>query len=80
VQISDVVVYGLPLWCKKENLSSLYKTLNKVSAVEIKLIDMAQGQNKLNCSLDPFLSAVQQKTGSSNKTPHLCIQSSNHCL
>jgi 23S rRNA A1618 N6-methylase RlmF len=27
----------------KENLSSLYKT---VSAVEIKTIDMAQGQNK----------------------------------
>ena len=29
---------------KKENLASIYKTLNKVNAVEIKTIDMAQGQ------------------------------------
>jgi 5-methylcytosine-specific restriction endonuclease McrBC GTP-binding regulatory subunit McrB len=50
----------------KEKISSLYKTLNKVSAVEIKTIDMAQGQNKPNCSLD-FLSAAQQKLGNSNK-------------
>lgn len=29
---------------KKENLASLYKTLNKVNVVEVKTINMAQGQ------------------------------------
>ena len=46
---------------KKENLSSLYKTLNKVSAVEIKTIDMAQGQKTSRIVAWTFLSAAQQK-------------------
>jgi 23S rRNA (adenine1618-N6)-methyltransferase len=37
------VVYDFSL---EKKISSLYKTLNKVSAVEIKTIDMAQGQKK----------------------------------
>ncbi|QZK89805.1 23S rRNA (adenine(1618)-N(6))-methyltransferase RlmF [Flavobacterium sp. CHNK8] len=46
---------------KKENLSSLYKTLNKVSAVEIKTIDMAQGQKTSRILAWTFLSSAQQK-------------------
>ncbi len=46
---------------KKENLSSLYKTLNKVSAVEIKTIDMAQGQKTSRIVVWTFLSEAQQK-------------------
>ncbi|MFV8467159.1 23S rRNA (adenine(1618)-N(6))-methyltransferase RlmF [Flavobacterium sp. LB1P62] len=46
---------------KKENLSSLYKTLNKVSAVEVKTIDMAQGQKTSRILAWTFLSDAQQK-------------------
>ena len=46
---------------KKENLSSLYKTLNKVSAVEIKTIEMAQGQKTSRIVAWTFLSKQQQK-------------------
>ncbi|RTY64570.1 23S rRNA (adenine(1618)-N(6))-methyltransferase RlmF [Flavobacterium sp. GSP27] len=46
---------------KKENLSSLYKTLNKVSVVEIKTIDMAQGQKTSRIIAWTFLSEAQQK-------------------
>jgi 23S rRNA (adenine1618-N6)-methyltransferase len=47
---------------KKENLSSLYKTLNKVSAVEVKTIDMAQGQKTSRIVAWTFLSEAQQKS------------------
>lgn len=46
---------------KKENLSSLYKTLNKVSAVEVKTIDMAQGQKTSRIVAWTFQSEAQQK-------------------
>ncbi len=46
---------------KKENLSSLFKTLNKVSAVDIKTIDMAQGQKTSRIVAWTFLSHEQQK-------------------
>ncbi|MFV5691734.1 23S rRNA (adenine(1618)-N(6))-methyltransferase RlmF [Flavobacterium sp. LT1R49] len=46
---------------KKENLSSLYKTLNKVSAAEVKTIDMAQGQKTSRIIAWTFLSETQQK-------------------
>jgi len=46
---------------KKENLSSLYKTLNKVSAAEVKTIDMAQGQKTSRIIAWTFLSQTQQK-------------------
>ena len=46
---------------KKENLSSIYKTLNKVSAVEVKTIDMAQGQKTSRIVAWTFLSGAQQK-------------------
>jgi 23S rRNA (adenine1618-N6)-methyltransferase len=47
---------------KKENLSSLYKTLNKVSAVEVKTIDMAQGQKTSRIVAWTFLSEAQRKS------------------
>jgi 23S rRNA (adenine1618-N6)-methyltransferase len=46
---------------KKENLSSIYKTLNKVSAVAVKTIDMAQGQKTSRIVAWTFLSEAQQK-------------------
>jgi 23S rRNA A1618 N6-methylase RlmF len=46
---------------KKENLSSIYKTLNKVNASKIKTIDMAQGQKTSRIVAWSFLSSIQQK-------------------
>ena len=46
---------------KKENLSSIYKTLNKVSAVEIKTIEMAQGQKTSRIVAWTFMTVAQQK-------------------
>jgi 23S rRNA (adenine1618-N6)-methyltransferase len=46
---------------KKENLPNIYKTLNKVGAVEIKTIDMAQGQKISRIVAWTFLSEKQQK-------------------
>jgi len=46
---------------KKENLSSIYKTLNKVNAVTVKTIDMAQGQKTSRIVAWTFLSEAQQK-------------------
>lgn len=46
---------------KKDNLSSIYKTLNKISAAEIKTIDMAQGQKTSRIVAWTFMSANQQK-------------------
>ncbi len=46
---------------KKENLKSIYKTLNKVGAVQIKTIEMAQGQKTSRIVAWTFLSEKQQK-------------------
>ena len=46
---------------KKDNLSSIYKTLNKISAAEIKTIDMAQGQKTSRIVAWTFMSPNQQK-------------------
>ena len=46
---------------KKDNLKSIYKILNKVSAVEIKTINMAQGQKISRFVAWTFLSETQQK-------------------
>ena len=46
---------------KRDNLSSIYKTLNKVSTAEIKTIDMAQGQKTSRIVAWTFLSEAQQK-------------------
>jgi len=47
---------------KRENLSSIYKTLNKVNAASIKTIDMAQGQKNSRIVAWTFLSEAQQKS------------------
>ena len=47
---------------KKENLSSIYKTLEKVNAVEIKTIDMAQGQKTSRIVAWTFLTLAQQNS------------------
>ena len=55
------VLWFTTLVSKKDNLSSIYKTLNKVSAVTIKTIDMAQGQKTSRIVAWTFLSEKQQK-------------------
>jgi 23S rRNA (adenine1618-N6)-methyltransferase len=56
------VLWFTTLVSKKENLPSLYKTLNKVEAVEIKTIDMSQGQKNSRIVAWTFLSESQQKS------------------
>ncbi|MBS7255875.1 23S rRNA (adenine(1618)-N(6))-methyltransferase RlmF [Flavobacterium branchiicola] len=46
---------------KRENLSSIYKTLKKVNAVSVKTIDMAQGQKNSRIVAWTFLSEAEQK-------------------
>ena len=46
---------------KQSHLNSIYKTLNKVNVVEIKTIDMAQGQKNSRIVAWTFLSEEQQK-------------------
>ena len=47
---------------KKENLKSIYKTLQKVNAVTVKSIEMAQGQKTSRFVAWTFLSEAQQKS------------------
>ena len=47
---------------KKENLKSIYKTLQKVNAVTVKTIEMAQGQKTSRFVAWTFLSEKQQKS------------------
>lgn len=54
------VFWFTTLVSKKENLKSIYKTLNKVNAVEIKTIEMAQGQKTSRFVAWTFLSEKQQ--------------------
>ncbi len=46
---------------KKEHLATIYKTLNKVNAIEIKTIDMAQGQKISRFVAWTFMTADQHK-------------------
>jgi 23S rRNA (adenine1618-N6)-methyltransferase len=55
------VLWFTTLVSKKENLPNIYKTLNKVQAVEIKTIDMSQGQKTSRIVAWTFLSESQQK-------------------
>jgi 23S rRNA (adenine1618-N6)-methyltransferase len=47
---------------KKEHLTTIYRTLNKINAVEIKTIAMAQGQKTSRFVAWTFMSNEQQKT------------------
>lgn len=55
------VFWFTTLVSKKDNLRSIYKTLNKVGAVKIKTIEMAQGQKISRFVAWTFLSEKQQK-------------------
>ncbi len=55
------VFWFTTLVSKKDNLKSIYKTLNKVGAVDIKTIEMAQGQKISRFVAWTFLSKKQQK-------------------
>ena len=55
------VFWFTTLVSKKDNLKSIYKMLNKVGAVEIKTIEMAQGQKTSRFIAWTFLSPKQQK-------------------
>ncbi|WP_395064042.1 23S rRNA (adenine(1618)-N(6))-methyltransferase RlmF [Flavobacterium sp.] len=55
------VFWFTTLVSKKDNLKSIYKTLNKVGAVAIKTIEMAQGQKTSRFVAWTFLSEKQQK-------------------
>ena len=55
------VFWFTTLVSKKDNLKNIYKILSKVGAVEIKTIDMAQGQKISRFVAWTFLSEKQQK-------------------
>ncbi len=55
------VFWFTTLVSKKENLPNIYKTLSVVQAVEVKTIDMSQGQKTSRIVAWTFLSEVQQK-------------------
>ena len=55
------VFWFTTLVSKKENLPNIYKTLSKVQAVEIKTIDMSQGQKTSRIVAWTFLSEKQQQ-------------------
>ncbi len=55
------VFWFTTLVSKKENLPNIYKSLSKVQAVEIKTIEMSQGQKTSRIVAWTFLSESQQK-------------------
>jgi 23S rRNA (adenine1618-N6)-methyltransferase len=55
------VLWFTTLVSKKENLPNIYKTLSKVQVVEIKTIEMSQGQKTSRIVAWTFLSESQQK-------------------
>jgi 23S rRNA (adenine1618-N6)-methyltransferase len=61
VKYPKQVLWFTTLVSKKDNLHSIYKTLNKVNAAEIKTIDMAQGQKTSRIVAWTFMTELQQK-------------------
>ena len=55
------VLWFTTLVSKKENLPNIYKTLSKVQAVEVKTIEMSQGQKTSRIVAWTFLSKIQQE-------------------
>jgi len=55
------VFWFTTLVSKHENLKSIYRILNKVGAVEIRTVEMAQGQKTSRFVAWTFLSEIQQK-------------------
>jgi 23S rRNA (adenine1618-N6)-methyltransferase len=61
VKYAKQVLWFTTLVSKKDNLHSIYKTLQKVNAAEIETIDMAQGQKNSRFVAWTFLTKVQQR-------------------
>jgi 23S rRNA (adenine1618-N6)-methyltransferase len=61
VKYPKQVLWFTTLVSKKDNLSSIYRTLNKVNAVEIKTIEMAQGQKTSRIIAWTFMTKSQQE-------------------
>jgi 23S rRNA (adenine1618-N6)-methyltransferase len=61
VKYPKQVLWFTTLVSKRDNLSSIYKTLNKVNAVEIKTIEMAQGQKTSRIIAWTFMTKSQQE-------------------
>ena len=60
VKYPKQVLWFTTLVSKKDNLASIYKTLNKVNAAEIKTIGMAQGQKTSRFVAWTFMTQSQQ--------------------
>ena len=61
VKYAKQVLWFTTLVSKKDNLHSIYKTLQKVNAAEIQTIDMAQGQKNSRFVAWTFLTKTQQR-------------------
>jgi 23S rRNA (adenine1618-N6)-methyltransferase len=61
VKYPKQVLWFTSLVSKKDNLASIYKTLAKVNAAEIRTIEMAQGQKNSRIVAWTFMTASQQK-------------------
>ncbi|MCI9845847.1 23S rRNA (adenine(1618)-N(6))-methyltransferase RlmF [Flavobacterium pectinovorum] len=62
VKYASQCLWFTTLVSKKENLSSIYKTLKKVNAAEVKTIEMAQGQKNSRIVAWTFLNPSEQNT------------------
>ncbi len=62
VKYPSQVLWFTTLVSKKENLSSIYKTLKKVNAVSVKTIEMSQGQKNSRIVAWSFLNNTEQKS------------------
>ena len=61
VKYAKQVLWFTTLVSKKDNLASIYRTLQKVNAAEIKTIDMAQGQKNSRIVAWTFLTETQKR-------------------
>lgn len=61
VKYASQCLWFTTLVSKKENLSSIYKTLKKVNAVSVKTIEMSQGQKNSRIVAWSFLSNTEQQ-------------------
>ena len=61
VKYAKQVLWFTTLVSKKDNVTSIYRTLQKVNAAEIKTIDMAQGQKNSRIVAWTFLTETQKR-------------------
>ena len=62
IKYAQQVLWFSTLVSKKDHLSSLYKTLNKVNAAEVKTIEMIHGQKTSRIIAWTFMTKSQQKS------------------